>query len=111
MKTLIAVLALMAPVAVIHAQSAPASSRSSQTPTRVERQTVDSHPQHVIDTPQSDADKANSRMTDGLNTKRGARDPRERDSFGTPKSSPPPGQGTNNRGSIPPESDINHHGK
>lgn len=111
MKTLVAVLALMAPIAVLHGQTAPASSRSSQTPTKVERQTVDSHPQHVNETPRTKADDAKSRMTDALNTKRGAPDPRERDSFGTPKSSPPPGHGTNNRGSIPPESDVNHHGK
>ena len=111
MKIALFLLALMVPVTALHAQSAPASSHSSQTPTKVEHQTVDSHPQQVNDTPQSDADKANSRITDGLNTKRGAGDPRERDSFGAPKPSPPPGQGTNNRGSIPPESDVPHRSK
>jgi len=93
MKPLIAagLLALLAGQA--HAQHA-------DTPTEVKKQTAGSHPQRVEETPRSRAHDAKEHWTDGMNTKR-SNDTRERDAYGVPKVTPPPGRGTDNPGGVP----------
>ena len=61
----------------------------------VRTQTANTAPQTVVETPQTRKNEANQHVTDALNTKKGSGDPRDRDKFGTPRSEPLKGQGTN----------------
>ncbi|SFW22756.1 hypothetical protein [Luteibacter sp. UNCMF366Tsu5.1] len=57
-------------------------------------------PQRIGDTPRAGSKARSQHWDDGMNTKR-APDPGRRDEYGTPKVTPPKGQGTNNAGGIP----------
>lgn len=61
-------------------------------------------PQTVHEEKRSTQRAGKERMSDGMNTK-GSTDSRKRDAYGTPVVTPPPGQGTDNSGGIPPASD------
>lgn len=63
-------------------------------PVEVKRQTANSAPQKVVETPETRQNEANQHLTDGLNTKKGSGDPRDRDEYGTPRPDPVKGQGT-----------------
>ncbi|SEO94986.1 hypothetical protein SAMN02800692_2963 [Luteibacter sp. UNC138MFCol5.1] len=62
-------------------------------------------PQTVKEDAHSRAKERREHWNDGMNTKR-APDPRERDEYGTPKVTPPKGQGTDNAGGLPPAADT-----
>lgn len=64
-------------------------------PVEVRKQTANTAPQKVVETPQTRKNAANQHLSDGLNTKKGSGDPRERDEFGTPRPESLKGQGTN----------------
>lgn len=93
MKPYIAAGLLALLIGQVHAQDADA-------PTQVKKQTAGSHTQRVEETPRSRAHEAEQHWTDGMNTKR-SRDPRQRDEYGAPNVTPPPGQGTDNSGGLP----------
>jgi len=62
-------------------------------------------PQNVRDAKRSKERAGTEHMDDGMNSKR-APDTRPRDSYGTPTVTPPPGQGTDNAGGLPPSADT-----
>jgi hypothetical protein len=101
MKVMLAATLLMA-TAPAWAQSST-SKDAKDTPTQTTKQTVNGHYQTMHDTPRSDKESADKHWNDGLNTKDSI-DPRKRDEYGTPRVTAPQGQGTNNRGGIPPRS-------
>jgi len=62
-------------------------------------------PQNVRDAERSKERAGKEHMDDGMNSKREP-DARPRDSYGTPTVTPPPGQGTDNAGGVPPAADT-----
>jgi hypothetical protein len=60
----------------------------------VKKQTANSAPQTVVETPATRKKEANEHLTDGLNTT-GDRNKGPRDAYGTPRPEPLKGQGTN----------------
>jgi hypothetical protein len=76
--------------------------------TEVKKQTANSAPQTVIETPTTRERERQQRLTDGLNTKRAAPDPRQKDEYGTPKPDTPPGQGTNSSTDAVRAADAKH---
>jgi len=62
----------------------------------VKKQTANSGPQKVIETPATRKKEEKQKWTDGMNTKRyPTTDHRPRDEYGAPVPNPPEGQGTN----------------